>query len=90
MSRAHHSHVDVANIVSGTFIVNHYKDAIKTIWSLEQDLDVLKAQLQLTDEDLAGIFDEEKRYFENLRQPPIDVQLKAEYVCALKDWTATT
>lgn len=88
MIRACHSHFDVANIVSGTFIVNHYKDAIGTIRSLEQDLDLIKKQLQMSDEDLIGIFEEEKQYIENLLQPPIDVQLKGEYVRALKDWTA--
>ncbi|KAF8330271.1 hypothetical protein F5887DRAFT_1064156 [Amanita rubescens] len=63
-----------------TFIANHYKDAIKMIRSLEQDLDLIKAQLQMSDEDLVGILDEEKQYLGNLLQPPIDVQLKTEYI----------
>lgn len=89
MITSRYSHADVANIVSGTFIINHYEEAIKTIRNLERDLHVIKEQLHLTDEDLAGIFEEEKKYFENLLQPPIDVQLKTEYVRALKDWTST-
>lgn len=85
-----HSQIPIIKIIPGTFIINHYQEATETIRCLEHDLHTIKEQLQLSDDDFVEIFEAEKRYFENLQQPPPTVKLKGEYVRALNNLTAMT
>jgi hypothetical protein len=76
--------------ILGNFIVNHYKEAIEKVSSLEQELSVIKLGLGLSDDDLNRIYESEKKYLENLKRPPPIVRMKEEYVRGLNEIVAAT
>lgn len=74
----------------GNFIVNHYREAIEMVSSLEQEFSVIELGLRLSDDDLNRIYEVEKKYLENLKCPlPITrIRMKVEYVRGVNEIVA--
>jgi len=67
------------------FIHNHYREATETIRQLGNELAILKAALNLSDDDFPRFLTEERAYLSLLKQPlPQDV-LRMRYVQVLDD-----
>jgi len=52
------------------FIHNHYQEATETIRQLGNKLAILKAALNLSDDDFPWFLTEERAYLSSLKQPP--------------------
>jgi hypothetical protein len=52
---------------------------------LETELDVVKRELRISDEDLAQFFAQEVEYLNGLKQAPLAETLKVKYVQALNE-----
>ena len=70
-------------ILTGDFLRNHYLEALKAKSALESELAAIKAELNVTDEDLIRNFAKEVKYLDDLKQVPINDMLKIKYVQAL-------
>ena len=73
----------------GKFILNHYQNAAKIIASLQQELEIVKTNLSITDDDFNDLLKCEKEYFHSLEQPPPSVKLKKQYIQSLNDLAAS-
>lgn len=66
--------------VVGTFLRNHFLEALKAVRTLEAKLAVIQNELGLTDDDFRRFHEAEKRYFAELKEPPCEEHLKIQYV----------
>ena len=73
----------------GKFILNHYQNAAEIIASLQQELEIVKTNLSITDDDFNDLLKCEKEYFRSLEQPPPSVELKKQYIRSLNDLAAS-
>ncbi|KAG2744796.1 hypothetical protein P692DRAFT_20743081, partial [Suillus brevipes Sb2] len=69
------------------YIWNHYREALKSIQILTAELNAIKTELSLTDEDFPRFLQEERNYLDRLKEPPIRDQLCIRYVEALDELT---
>ena len=67
------------------FIRNHYREATETIHQLGNELAILKAALNLSDDDFPRFLTEERAYLSSLKQPPPQDVLRMQYVQVLDD-----
>lgn len=74
-----------ANIISGNFLWNHYREALKSVQTLTVELSVIKAELGITDHDFSQFILQERAYLESLKQPPVRDQICIQYVEALDE-----
>ncbi|KAG6370016.1 hypothetical protein JVT61DRAFT_12534 [Boletus reticuloceps] len=72
-------------LARGTFLRNHYREALKAVQTLEAELLVIKNELNLTDDDFRQFHEAEKRYFAELKEPPHEEYLKIRYVEMLNE-----
>ncbi|KAF9231997.1 hypothetical protein BU15DRAFT_55518 [Melanogaster broomeanus] len=62
------------------FLWNHYREALTDTNTLRTELNALKALLGLTDEDFLRFQDEERKYLDSLKQPPLSDHLSIRYI----------
>jgi len=67
------------------FIHNHYREVMETIRQLGNELAILKATLNLSDDDFPWFLTEERAYLSLLKQPPPQDVLRMQYVQVLDD-----
>ncbi|KAG2140551.1 hypothetical protein DEU56DRAFT_870908 [Suillus clintonianus] len=66
--------------VLSNFLWNHYREALKVITTLTVELTIIKAELQLTDDDFPRFLHEECNYLESLKELPVKDNLCIRYV----------
>jgi hypothetical protein len=76
--------------VIGQYIRNHYSEAVKAVFDLETELNVVKAELGLTDEDFEQYHADERRYLAELTEPSVDTTLKIHYIKVLRELAQCT
>jgi hypothetical protein len=74
-----------ANIISGNFLWNHYREALKSVQTLTVELSIIKAELGITDDDFSQYILQEHAYLESLKQLPAREQIYIWYVDALDE-----
>ncbi|KAG1733403.1 uncharacterized protein EDB91DRAFT_1238616 [Suillus paluster] len=47
------------------YLWDHYQEALKSVWLLTAELETIKAELHLSDDDFPGFFDQECIYLDN-------------------------
>ncbi|KAG0702916.1 hypothetical protein DFH29DRAFT_804333 [Suillus ampliporus] len=67
------------------FLWNHYQEALKVIATLTVELTIIKAELQLTDDDFPRFLHEECNYLESLKELPVKDNLCIRYVEVLDE-----
>jgi hypothetical protein len=70
---------------TGIFIQNHYREAVQAIQSLETELEVLRAEFQIPDEDFKRYLAAQKKYLSDLREASPTTTLKSQYVRVLNE-----
>ncbi|KAI5999191.1 hypothetical protein EDD15DRAFT_2386482 [Pisolithus albus] len=68
----------------GNFLWNHYRAATDAICTLSVELDVLKTQLNLTDEDFQRFYEQERCYLNSLKKLPLQDRVQIQYVNRLR------
>jgi hypothetical protein len=71
--------------LSGNFLWNHYREALKSVQTLTAELTIIKAELSLTDDAFPQFLKEEHAYLDGLKQPPVRDQLCIRYVEVLDE-----
>lgn len=66
--------------LTGIFLWNHYREALKVVATLTAELTIIKAELQLTDDDFPRFLREESAYLECLKELPVRDNLCIRYV----------
>lgn len=66
--------------------MNHYKEAVEIIQTHESELETIKEELGLMDNDLESFLDLEKQYFKKLQWPSREVSLQIRYVQSLTNF----
>ncbi|KAG1862692.1 hypothetical protein F4604DRAFT_1882297 [Suillus subluteus] len=75
-----------ANIrLSGNFLWNHYREALKSTQTLTVELSVIKAELGIVDDNFSWYILQEHAYLDSLKQPPARDQISIRYVEALDE-----
>ena len=69
--------------MQGTFIVNHYKQAVQLIKDLENDFANDKIALGCDDNDFEQLLTAENKYLTDLEKPDPVVEMKKRYVASL-------
>jgi hypothetical protein len=69
-------HVQYSKLHLGTFLGNHYDEATKAVSSLETELNVIRRELDISEQDLANCLNQERTYFNNPEKMPIAETLK--------------
>ncbi|KIK35770.1 hypothetical protein CY34DRAFT_95506, partial [Suillus luteus UH-Slu-Lm8-n1] len=60
-------------------------DTLKSVQLLTAELETIKAELHLSDDNFLGFFDQECVYLDNLKQPAPRDQLSIHYVVVLDE-----
>jgi hypothetical protein len=76
--------------LSGNFMFNHYREALKIIKANTAELAVVNGQLGLCTADYHRFLDEERKYLHGLKKEPEEDVLRFEYVAALEDLSNMT
>ncbi|KIK11196.1 hypothetical protein PISMIDRAFT_19737, partial [Pisolithus microcarpus 441] len=66
----------------------HFDEAVRAISTLTFELDVIKKEYNLIDDDFVRFHADERAYLENLKQPAIHDQLLIHYVQILDELEA--
>lgn len=66
--------------LTGSFLWNHYREALKVITTLTAELTIIKVELQLTDDNFPRFLCEESAYLECLKELPVRDNLCIRYV----------
>ncbi|KAG1739229.1 hypothetical protein EDD22DRAFT_982290 [Suillus occidentalis] len=61
------------------FLWNHYREALKVVRNLTAELAAIKHELQLTDDDFVRFLNEEQKYLDDLKQPPVEDRIHIRY-----------
>lgn len=71
-----------ANVLpeSGTFLWNHYQEALNSVQMLTAELEAITCELGLSDGDFPEFFAQERTYLDTLKHPPPWDQLCIRYV----------
>ena len=64
-------------------MLNHYRDALSAIGTLEAELKAFQSQFDVSDADFEQYYLREKAYLEGLKTTPPEVTLKIQYVRGL-------
>ena len=73
---------------AGKYLWTHFNEATRAICTLTSELDIIKKQYNLTDDDFVRFHVDERNYLENLKQPAIRDQLLIRYVQILDELEA--
>ena len=73
---------------AGKYLRTHFNEATRAICTLTSELDIIKKQYNLTDDDFVQFHADEHNYLENLKQPAIRDQLLIHYVQILDELEA--
>lgn len=65
------------------FLFNNYKQALKIIREYTPEVELMKQELNLADNDIAGWLDAERKFLQDLKDEPEEQTLKCAYVQAL-------
>jgi len=71
--------------LSGNFLWNHYREALRTVQVLTAELAAIKAELSLTDDVFLQFLEDEWDYLNGLKQPLLRDQLSIRYVEVLDE-----
>lgn len=74
-----------ADLAQGTFLRNHYHEALTVISDLEPELAVLRTELNVSDLDFKRYIVEEREFLAGLKEPSPTVTLTIEYIKALME-----
>jgi hypothetical protein len=72
----------------GNYLDNHYREASEMVHTLSIELDVLRTQLSIIDDDFSRFHEQERQHLHNLKQPSPEDQLRIRYVSALDELVA--
>jgi hypothetical protein len=72
-------------VLKGGFIRNHYREAVQAVQSLKTELNILRNELRITDEDFDRYLAAEKKYLFDLQETSPTTTLKMQYVRALNE-----
>ncbi|KAG1885348.1 uncharacterized protein F5891DRAFT_1201804 [Suillus fuscotomentosus] len=67
------------------YLWTHYREALKSVRLLTAELETIKAELRLSDNDFPGFFDQERIYLDGLKQPAPRDRLSIRYVEVLDE-----
>lgn len=70
---------------TGNFLRNHYREVLKVVHNLTAELAAIKHELQLTDDDFVQFLNEEQKYLDDLKQPPVEDRIHICYVETLDE-----
>jgi len=73
---------------SGKYLRTHFDEATQAIYTLTLELDIIKKQYNLTDDDFVQFHVDECNYLASLKQPATRDQLLIRYVQILDDLEA--
>ena len=69
----------------GTFLWNHYCAAANAVHTLSAELEILKSQLNLSDDNFQKFYEQEHCYLNGQKKLSAHDQFHIQYVCALDD-----
>jgi hypothetical protein len=69
----------------GLFLCNHYDDALNTISQMKTELNAIKGELGITDDEFEQYLKDERKYLQELTEPSTETTLKIQYIRALRD-----
>lgn len=69
----------------GTFLRNHYREALTAIYTLTTELSALEGVLNLTDVDFIHFHEQERSYLDGLKEPPVKDQISVRYIQSLDE-----
>jgi hypothetical protein len=75
----------VTHCCSGSFIFNHYREALEIIRTRSAELVEIRKSLNIADGEFEQYLDEERSYLRNLRQESPEDTIRFDYVEALDD-----
>jgi hypothetical protein len=78
----------ILNVTAGLFLWNHYREATESVRVLTIEVNILKDNLHLTDDDFIHFHGQEHQYLSKYRQLSVDDQLRIRYVQALDELAA--
>lgn len=70
--------------ITGQFLGNHYRAALDTIFALEHELQILKENISLTEDDFHENIRHEMQYLEGLKKQSPIASRKIQYIQALQ------
>lgn len=71
--------------MSGNYLWTHYREALKSVRLLTAELETIKAELCLSNNNFPGFFDQECIYLDSLKQPAPRDRLSICYVEVLDE-----
>ena len=64
---------------------HHYETAVDSIDVLTTELNIIKGELGMTEDDFRQDLADEKTYLHSLTEPPIETKMKLQYIRALRE-----